>query len=40
MSNLNARLDGNLPQQGDLLKAKLFDDFIYTLAAQREDERE
>lgn len=37
MSNLNARLDGDLPQQGDPLKAVLF---IYTLAAQRGDERE
>lgn len=39
MSNLDARLDGDLSQQGDPLKAVLFDHFIYTFTGHRESER-
>ena len=36
MSNLDARLDGDLSQEGDPLKAVLFYHFIYTVTGYRE----
>ena len=38
MSHLDARLDGNLSQQGDPLKAVLFYHLIYTFTEHTEDD--